>query len=176
MSGALLLMMFANNMAIIWVTVVLLGLGNGVYPSVEMAICCDCIPRTKDAGKFVAEFSVCQTVGQLIGQLVFGQTLQAFSVYRSDSGNGSVPSSQQSSSSNFVMMYDHMGYVAIFGISAGCLLVAFVLSLFLSPKRGKQAQEIANAKDTPPSSTEEDGGTTKEVLSAAETASIVETA
>lgn len=76
---SLVLMAIARSIALIWVAIILFGVGNGMYPSVEIAIACDCIPRSRDAGKFMAEFAVSLTAGQLVGQLVFGLSLQAFS-------------------------------------------------------------------------------------------------
>lgn len=152
-------MLFARGSALIYSAIVVFGLGNGIFPVTEIAVCCDCIPRSRDAGKFVAEFTLMQTVGQLIGQLCDSQVLQHFSLYSSTSSSSSITSS----SSNYLPMYAQTGYTAIFSISAGSFAIALVLALLLSPTRGKAAQEPAPAESIPdsgscssPSSTAED--------------------
>eukprot|EP01105_Mastigella_eilhardi_P008254 TRINITY_DN2012_c0_g1_i4.p1 TRINITY_DN2012_c0_g1~~TRINITY_DN2012_c0_g1_i4.p1 ORF type:complete len:465 (-),score=71.52 TRINITY_DN2012_c0_g1_i4:81-1475(-) len=56
----------------VWISVCIFGLGNGLYPSVETAQACDCLPSNRDSGRFLGEFALAATLGQLVGQFGVG--------------------------------------------------------------------------------------------------------
>lgn len=53
-------------------TVFISGVGAGMYPSVETALCCDVIPSNIESGKFFGEFNFAGQLGQIFGQFGVG--------------------------------------------------------------------------------------------------------
>eukprot|EP01105_Mastigella_eilhardi_P008251 TRINITY_DN2012_c0_g1_i1.p1 TRINITY_DN2012_c0_g1~~TRINITY_DN2012_c0_g1_i1.p1 ORF type:complete len:447 (-),score=116.10 TRINITY_DN2012_c0_g1_i1:85-1425(-) len=125
----------------VWISVCIFGLGNGLYPSVETAQACDCLPSNRDSGRFLGEFALAATLGQLVGQFGVGLLLQQFAIPH---GSGSAASSSSlspfTSSGSYEEMYEHTGYLAAFLACGMLCFVGCVLALFINTLRGKAAQ------------------------------------
>eukprot|EP00727_Mastigamoeba_balamuthi_P007186 m51a1_g3088 hypothetical protein (489) ;mRNA; r:82739-84307 len=143
MVGAMVLWATVESEAMIWVSVLVYGLGNGIYNPVETAMACDSLPASKDAGKHMAVFTVAATLAQLLSQLLDGVLLAQFSVDHPHSSSSSGSSSEKV----FEQMYERQGYRILFFISAGFCLMSFVASCAISPARAKRAQQAHDERD-----------------------------
>eukprot|EP01105_Mastigella_eilhardi_P020787 TRINITY_DN4989_c0_g1_i1.p1 TRINITY_DN4989_c0_g1~~TRINITY_DN4989_c0_g1_i1.p1 ORF type:complete len:528 (+),score=147.82 TRINITY_DN4989_c0_g1_i1:119-1702(+) len=127
LSGILLMavayvpLMCAKSLALVFVSAVIYGFGNGVYSTSDIAMACDTLPSKKASGVFLAEFSIAMTLGLLLGEGVNGLSLEAFAV----SGEG---------------RYTRTGYLVLFSEAVAFLAVAFVVATFIRQDRGKKAQ------------------------------------
>ncbi|KAH3762104.1 major facilitator superfamily protein [Pelomyxa schiedti] len=138
---------FVQNLAGVWVAVAVYGLGGGLYPCVETALACDCLPSNRDSGKFLGEFALMATFGQLIGQFGVGSVLQLWAIPHSSSSSVFTSSSNSTSlSEGFKQMYEHIGYTVVFASCAGLVAIGFLLALVIVPSRGKKAQQANDAK------------------------------
>eukprot|EP00727_Mastigamoeba_balamuthi_P009619 m51a1_g528 hypothetical protein (464) ;mRNA; r:366490-367945 len=129
---------FITDTKLVVGSLVVSGVGAGMYLSVATAVACDTMPNSIDSAKHLAVLRVASTAGQFIAQLSYGGILGLFKIDHDDQSGSS------SSSSGHQRMYSAGGYRAVFLITASMCLMGAALSLVLSTKRGKEAQKRAD--------------------------------
>jgi MFS family permease len=106
--------LFAHSLTAVYLLGILYGLGYGAYYSVDWALGCDVLPNKEDTAKDMGVWHIAMVLPQSIAPSIAGLLLANIGLVTKDAEGK-------------ILHYGMSGYVAIFVLAAGFLLLGAVL-------------------------------------------------